>query len=75
MPIYTKYVSKVCYIQRRAPLGPFKKYVTGLEGRGVKQNIDKQWQGGKGVMPNSDVTADEKNLWQFSKLLIFCDKY
>ena len=22
--------------------GPFKKYVTGLEGRGVKQNSDKQ---------------------------------
>ena len=38
----------------------FKKYVTGLGGEGVKQNSDKQWQGG-GVKPKSDVTAYEKN--------------
>ena len=28
--------------------GPFKKYVTGLGGEGVKQNSDKEWQGGRG---------------------------
>ena len=55
--------------------GPFKKYVTGLGGRGVKQNSDKQWQGGEGVESNSDVTAYEKILWKFYKLLIFCDEY
>ena len=32
--------------------GPFKKYVTGPGGRGVKQNSDKA-----GVKPNGDVTA------------------
>ena len=56
-------------------MGPFKKYVTALGGEGVKQNSDKQWQGGRGVKQSSDVTAYEKILWQFSKLLIFCDKY
>ena len=55
--------------------GAIQKYVTGLGGRGVKQNSDKQWQGGRGFKPNSDVTAYEKILWQFSKLLIFCDEY
>ena len=41
-------------------LGPFKKYVTGLGGRGSSKlvtNSDK----GEGVKPNSDVTAYEKN--------------
>ena len=38
-------------------LGPFKKYVTDLGGRGVKQNSDKVWQEGRGVKPKSDVTT------------------
>ena len=42
------------------PKGPFKKYVTGLGGEGVKQISDKEWQGGEGVKPNGDVTTSKK---------------
>ena len=53
-------------------IGTIQKVCHRPRGEGVKQNSDKEWQGGSGVNPKSDVTADEKNLWQFSKLLIFC---
>ena len=61
-------------------LGAIQKVCHRPRGEGVKQNSDKQWQGGRGVQPNSDVTAYDKIVWQYSKLLappllIFCDNY
>ena len=43
-------------------MGPFKKYVTGLGGRGSSKIVTNSDKGGGGFKPNSDVTAYEKIL-------------
>ena len=64
MLLLTITLNMLCQIntdpKQKAPAaykGPLKKYVTGLGGRGVKQNGGKEWQGGRGFKQNSDVTA------------------
>ena len=43
-------------------MGPFKKYVTSLGGRGASKIATNSDKGGREVKPNSDVTAYEKIL-------------
>ena len=44
--------------------GPFKKYVTGLGGRGSSKIVTKCDKGGRGVKQKSDVTTSKKISFQ-----------
>ena len=56
-------------------LGAIQKVCHRPRGRGSSKIVTNSDKGGKGIKPKSNVTAYEKILWQFSKLLIFCEKY